>query len=99
MYRRELALDRSMLLDFGKPSKVSIWMKNTYISLDILFIDETGVIVKIVSNAEPLSTNTMHTDSLIRAVLEINSNQVIENGIEIGDQVLYTAFSNGNITY
>lgn len=92
MYRQELPQDRGMLLDYGKPHSISIWMKNTYISLDLLFIDENGVIVKIVEGAAPMRTKPLYRHANARAVLEINANQVSEQGIRVGDQVEFDGF-------
>ena len=92
MYRRSLPLDQGMLLDFNRPTKVSIWMKNTHIPLDLIFIDAKGVIIKIVSNTEPLSAKLIQSDALIRAVLEINANQASAHNINVGDQIMFDIF-------
>src|SRR3990172_4405307 len=56
MYRMEMATNQGMLLDFGSAQKVAIWMKNTYLPLDIIYIDTAGIITKIVPDAVPHST-------------------------------------------
>ncbi len=56
MYRKELADGKGMLFDFSPEQEVSMWMKNTYISLDMIFIRADGRILRIAENTEPLST-------------------------------------------
>jgi hypothetical protein len=81
-----------MLLWFAHPRRCGIWMKNTYIPLDILFIDSTGHIVKIAKRAEPLSTGIMDSVTPVRAVLEINGGQAARRGIRAGDKIIYGPF-------
>ena len=92
MYRKQMQTNRGMLLDFGRPEKAAIWMKNTYLPLDIIYIDANGVITKIVPDAVPLSTVTMPSETKIRAVLELNAGQAAYQDIEVGDHVLHRAF-------
>ena len=93
MYRKEMQSNRGMLLDFGRPENVAIWMKNTYLPLDIIYINAQGIITKIVENAKPLSTNNMDSDTPVRAVLELNAGQVAYQGFAVGDKVIYKAFN------
>lgn len=92
MYRKEMRTNRGMLLDFGRPEKVAIWMKNTYLPLDIIYIDANGVITRIVPNAVPLSTVTMPSETRVRAVLELNAGQAAYQDIEVGDRVIHRSF-------
>ena len=92
MHRKALAPDHGMLLDYKSSGKMAIWMKNTYIPLDIIFVDMHGVIVKIHERAEPLSTKRILSESEVRAVLEINAGQVREHGIKLGDQLRHASF-------
>ena len=92
MYRREMPSNQGMLLDFEAPQKVAIWMKNTYLSLDIVYIDENGRIIKIVPDAVPLSTRTMPSNARVRAVLELNAGQTAYHGISAGDKVIHRVF-------
>lgn len=66
---------------------IAMWMKDTMIPLDMLFIDRSGKIYFIHENAVPYSTNAIMAPTRPRAVLEINGGQVKEYGIEIGDTV------------
>ncbi len=92
MYRKELSPNRGMVLDYKHSRKVAIWMKNTYIPLDIIFIDKTGIIVNIHEGAEPLSIKTIESAGEVRTVLEINAGQVEQYGIKVGDQVRHASF-------
>ena len=93
MYRRELAPDAGMLFDFTPSRLVSMWMKNTYIPLDILFIDETGKIVNIVDNTRPHSLKSIRSAGPVLAALELNAGTAEKLGIAPGDRVVYTLFS------
>ena len=91
MYRRELPAEQGMLLDFGHDRGASIWMKNTYIPLDLIFINGEGSVVKLVSNAEPLVTRPVYREPTARAVLEVNGGQIAEHGIAVGDTVQFNS--------
>jgi uncharacterized membrane protein (UPF0127 family) len=71
MYRKELADGRGMLFDFSPPQEVSMWMKNTYISLDMIFIRADGRILRIAENTEPLSTAIIPSGGPAKGVLEV----------------------------
>ena len=92
MYRHSLAADAGMLFIYRPAREVSMWMKNTVIPLDMLFIAEDGVIVKVVERAVPLSLTTIDSDARVRAVLEINGGTANRLGIRPGDRVVHPAF-------
>ena len=71
MYRKELADGKGMLFDFSPEQEVSMWMKNTYIPLDMIFIRADGRILRIAENTEPLSTRIIPSGGLAKAVLEL----------------------------
>ncbi|MDA8231061.1 MAG: DUF192 domain-containing protein [Magnetospirillum sp.] len=87
MYRRELAADAGMLFDFGDPQDVSMWMKNTFIPLDMVFIADDGRIVGITQRAVPQSLAIIASPQPVRAVLEINGGRASSLGIRVGDRV------------
>src|SRR5438270_12616104 len=68
MYRKELADGKGMLFDFNPEQEVSMWMKNTYVSLDMIFIRADGRILRIAENTEPLSTRIISSGGPARAV-------------------------------
>jgi hypothetical protein len=87
MYRKTLAPDHGMLFDFGAPQQISMWMKNTHIPLDMLFIDETGVISTVAERTTPFSERTIPSNAPVRYVLEINGGRADALGIRAGDTV------------
>ena len=92
MYRKELADGKGMLFDFTPEQEVSMWMKNTYISLDMIFIRADGRILRIAQNTEPLSTKIIASHGLARAVLEVPAGTAQKYGIRPGDRVGHPLF-------
>jgi hypothetical protein len=91
MNRQELAPDSGMLFNVGGQQGISMWMKDTYIPLDMIFINQEGTIIAVAENTEPLSTEliTPQTDEPIFAVIEVNGGDLKKNGIAVGDIVSY----------
>ena len=89
MYRSSMPAGQGMLLLNKKPQPLNIWMKNTFIPLDIIYIDTDWHIVRIVENAQPESTTVMPSDGKVKAVLELNAGQVEKRSIAVGDRVSY----------
>jgi uncharacterized membrane protein (UPF0127 family) len=87
MFRKYLAPDAGMLFDFGDPLPVSMWMKNTYIPLDMLFISKDGVVHKIAENTTPHSTEIISSNSQVKYVLEINGGLSAQFGFKPGNRV------------
>ena len=81
-----------MLFDFGRTAAVTMWMRNTYIPLDMLFIDAAGQIRRIVENTQPLSDAVIGSGGPVRAVLELRGGVSAELGIQPGDQVVHAIF-------
>ena len=94
MYRESLAPDAGMLFDFGTTRQASMWMKNTLISLDMLFILEDGRVVAIARKTQPGSLRSVGPGVPVRAVLEIPGGRAKELGIEPGDTVVHPIFGN-----
>jgi uncharacterized protein len=92
MFRKELAEGRGMLFDFGHDQDVSMWMKNTYIPLDMLFIQSDGRISHIAENTEPLSERIISSGGPVRAVLEVIGGTARKLGIAPGDRVASAMF-------
>jgi uncharacterized membrane protein (UPF0127 family) len=92
MHRDSLAPDAGMLFDFEVEQVISIWMRNTRIPLDIIYIRADGTIAKIVANAVPYSLRPMYSDYPVISVLEIAGGRSAELGIEPGDLVRHAWF-------
>lgn len=94
MHRVELAADHGMLFDFGAPRAVSMWMKNTLISLDMLFIQSDGRIANIAAETTPHSLQPQPSRGRVKAVLELPAGTVKALGIAPGDLVRHAIFDN-----
>ena len=93
MYRKELADGKGMLFDFSPEQQVSMWMKNTYISLDMIFIRADGRILRIAENTEPESTRIISSGGLAKGVLEVIAGTAKKYGIQPGDRVAHPLFN------
>jgi uncharacterized protein len=93
MYRKELADGKGMLFDFSPEQQVSMWMKNTYIPLDMIFIRADGRILRIAENTEPLSTKIIPSQGLAKGVLEVIAGTAQKYGIAPGDRVAHPLFN------
>jgi hypothetical protein len=94
MFRRSLAPDAGMLFDYRQPATAMMWMKNTLIPLDMLFVDERGMIINIHERAVPGSLETIPSGGPIRAVIELNGGTAARLGIARGDRVVFPIFGN-----
>ncbi|MBU6299195.1 MAG: DUF192 domain-containing protein [Alphaproteobacteria bacterium] len=95
MFRKTLAPNAGMLFDFHKAVPVVFWMKNTPLSLDMLFIKADGGISTIAANAVPYSEDQIPSSEPVRAVLEINGGRAYALDIQPGDKVHAAIFGNG----
>jgi uncharacterized membrane protein (UPF0127 family) len=93
MYRKELADGKGMLFDFSPEQQVSMWMKNTYIPLDMIFIRADGRILRIAENTEPESTRIISSGGLAKGVLEVIAGTAKKYGIAPGDRVAHPLFN------
>jgi uncharacterized membrane protein (UPF0127 family) len=87
MWREYLAPGSGMLFDFGYARLISMWMKDTLIPLDMLFVDAAGNIVDIKDSVTPRSTQTIRGALPARYVLEINGGEAALRGIASGDRL------------
>jgi len=92
MFVKQLPLDHGMLLDYDPPQPASIWMRNTLISLDIVFIRADGTIESIFHGAKPRDETPMPSKGDVRAVLELNAGVARLLGIQAGDKVEHAIF-------
>jgi len=94
MFRRTMASDAGMLFDYKTPMVATMWMRNTFIPLDMLFVDAQGRIVNIRERAVPESLDVIAAAAPVRAVIELNGGTAARLGIAPGDQVQHPIFGN-----
>lgn len=87
MFRKELADDAGMLFIYPGKQKIAMWMQNTLISLDMLFLDRDGTILHIAERTTPLSTEVISSRFRVKAVLEVIAGTAERLGLRAGDRV------------
>ncbi|MEM8986992.1 MAG: DUF192 domain-containing protein [Pseudomonadota bacterium] len=95
MYRQELGAENGMLFRYDEPRVVSMWMKNTYIPLDMAFIRPDGVVESIAQNVQPHSLDSVASIGPVRATLEVNAGVFQRIGLKVGDRVAHPWFETG----
>jgi uncharacterized protein len=90
MYRTSLPDTQGMLFPHSEPREVTMWMRNTYIPLDMVFIRTDGVVHRIEANTEPMSERVIASQGLVGGVLEIAGGAAARLGIAPGDKVRHT---------
>lgn len=93
MFRRHMAADHGMLFDFEREEPVTMWMKNTYLPLDMVFIRTDGTVSHVAADTEPLSTAIISSNGPVLAVLELNAGTAARLGIKPGDKVEHAMFA------
>jgi hypothetical protein len=88
MFVRALPPDRGMLFDFHEPRFASFWMKDTYLSLDLVFIAPDGRVVNVVPNAQPHSLSPIVSSAPVRYALEVVAGTAARIGLQAGDRIL-----------
>ena len=92
MFRHNLPEDRAMLFDWGRVEPVSMWMRNTFVSLDMIFIAADGRVVRVAERTEPLSETTIASGVPVAAVLEVVAGTAERIGLKAGDRVHHPMF-------
>lgn len=92
MFRKDMPLDAGMLLDYDPPAEASIWMRNTLIPLDLVYIRADGTIESIYYGAKPHDETPRPSKGPVRAVLEVNAGVTRLLGIQPGDKVEHAIF-------
>ncbi len=87
MFRKSMPSENGMLFDFGEARAVAMWMRNTLIPLDMLFIGSDGRITHIHENAVPHSEAIISSRGPVKFVLELNGGAAKRSGIKPGDMV------------
>ncbi|WP_300529920.1 DUF192 domain-containing protein [Maricaulis sp.] len=94
MYRDSLADDAGMLFRYEPAQRASMWMENTLIPLDMIYIDSDGLVVKVIAHAQPQTRRSLTSDHVVVGVLELAGGQSIERGIGPGAIVRHRFFNN-----
>ena len=87
MFVSDLPEGRGMVFPLGSPRVETMWMKNTYIELDMLFLGADGRVTKIIERAHPMSTSLLSSDTAVSAVLELKGGEVAKLGLKVVDTV------------
>ncbi len=95
MFRRSLPENAGMLFLYDQPQPAAMWMKNTLIPLDMVFISPGGTVHRIEANTEPFSLTVIPSEGPIAGVLELNGGEAAKIGLKPGDKVLYPGLITG----
>jgi uncharacterized membrane protein (UPF0127 family) len=93
MFVENMADDAGMLFIYPQPQEISMWMKNTHLSLDMLFVSANGRVHSIVANTKPMSLDTISSNGTVLAVIELKAGSAARMNIRPGAQVIHPAFS------
>ncbi|MEM9677230.1 MAG: DUF192 domain-containing protein [Pseudomonadota bacterium] len=95
MFRKTMEKQHGMLFQFGQPRIVEMWMKNTFIPLDMIFFDNTGRISHIHKGAVPQSLDIISSQVPASYVLEVNAGEADEFGLQVGQSAKHPWFAGG----
>ena len=93
MFRESMARFSGMLFIYDAPQRVSFWMRNTLIPLDMIFMDQTGLVTRVHDNAVPLDETSIFGGDQVFAVFEINGGMAQRLGIKAGAMMQHSAFN------
>jgi uncharacterized membrane protein (UPF0127 family) len=92
MYRSKVPPNTGMLFPYGKPQELTMWMRNTYASLDMIFINADGTVHRIEHRTEPLSEHIIASNGPVVAVLELAAGEASRLAVKPGDRVQHATF-------
>ena len=92
MFRKSMPQDQGMLFDFKTDMPVMMWMKNTYLPLDMVFVSRQGVVTRVAPDAVPMSEAIISSGGPVYAVIELNAGVAKQIGLTPGDTVRHHAF-------
>jgi uncharacterized protein len=92
MFRTNVPENTGMLFPYGAPQDITMWMKNTYVSLDMVFIRADGIVHRIAARTEPLSESVISSEGDVSAVLELGAGAAERLGLKSGDLVRHRIF-------
>ena len=93
MFRPKIPELTGMLFPYGTPQEITMWMKNTFASLDMVFIRGDGIIHRIETNTEPMSEKVIASQGDVTAVLELAAGSAVKLGLRAGDKVVHKSFA------
>lgn len=96
MFREDLPEGQGMLFDFGVERLVTMWMRNTPLSLDMVFVNRAGKVVRVAEGTKPYSTDIVSSGEPVLYVLELNAGEANAAGIRPGDMVRHPLISKNN---
>jgi len=91
MFRRSLDAGKGMLFIYDRPQNITMWMQNTYISLDMIFADARGTIIRIARDTEPFSTDIIEAGGLAKVVLEVPAGTARQLKLKRGDRLVHAS--------
>jgi uncharacterized protein len=92
MFRTSVPENTGMLFPYGDPQEITMWMRNTYVSLDMVFIRADGIVHRIAARTEPLSEKIVASEGNVSAVLELGAGAAERLGLKSGDLVRHKVF-------
>jgi uncharacterized protein len=92
MFRTAVPENTGMLFPYGAPQDITMWMRNTYVSLDMVFIRADGIVHRIAARTEPLSEAVISSEGDVSAVLELGAGAADRLGLKSGDLVRHKIF-------
>ena len=95
MYRPQIPANTGMLFPYERPQVLTMWMRNTYASLDMIFIRADGSVHRVEFGTEPLSEKVISSGAPVTAVLELGAGEAKRLGVKAGDRVLHSTFKTG----
>ncbi|MBU6343157.1 MAG: DUF192 domain-containing protein [Bacteroidetes bacterium] len=103
MYRKHMEDSQGMLFVFEEPDEQSFWMHNTYIPLDIIYLDENGVVVSLHKNCRPLNDTPLPSGKEAQYVVELNGGASDKIGLKVGCTTQWRDFitnqNKGNLAF
>ncbi len=95
MFRKRLDPGKGMLFPYSEPDEISMWMRNTFVSLDMVFVGKDGRVHRVEERTEPMSEKIILSQGPVTAVLEIGAGEAERLGIKAGDLVVHPHFGTG----
>ena len=92
MFRTSIGDSEGMLFIYDKPQIIQMWMHNTYVSLDMVFVAADGTVLRITPDTEPLSDRVISSGSKASAVLELKAGTAMRIGLKPGDHIQSPSF-------